>query len=320
MERVYRLVLSTWRKSSPPMSHCFRFYRFAHFCLSYHDWEHFSSVRNLRGPHAGLPYVREASIAEDESVEQAPVTKKRPPSKSFSKPPAKARTRAERRRGSVAPVPTTVIESPSIVLTPSQVPLPDSRSPSPMPESIASATPPAYPLPPSSLPARLYRSPKRTFDESSASSESSQSLAKRVRGTSVAPPDSTASNLSAHRSIDEDEGGVDTPALTFSAPGSPTSSMSSLSTLSSRAPTPPPQTVQAARPLTRRERKKLGLPKQRTVRASAGTIIIPGGKYKRRAPSVVATATEKGKETDTEEWIQNGTGREDVRGFRELRI
>jgi hypothetical protein len=28
---------------------------------SYHDWEHFSSIRNLRGPHSGLPNVSELS-------------------------------------------------------------------------------------------------------------------------------------------------------------------------------------------------------------------------------------------------------------------
>ncbi|KAJ7066428.1 hypothetical protein C8F01DRAFT_701412 [Mycena amicta] len=27
--------------------------------IAYHDWEHFSSVRNLRGPHTGLPVVQE---------------------------------------------------------------------------------------------------------------------------------------------------------------------------------------------------------------------------------------------------------------------
>ncbi|KAJ7936825.1 hypothetical protein B0H13DRAFT_2649270, partial [Mycena leptocephala] len=27
--------------------------------VAYHDWKHFSSIRNLKGPHTGLPAVRE---------------------------------------------------------------------------------------------------------------------------------------------------------------------------------------------------------------------------------------------------------------------
>lgn len=34
--------------------------------VAYHDWEHFSSIRNLRGPHAGLPCVVESPGPEDE--------------------------------------------------------------------------------------------------------------------------------------------------------------------------------------------------------------------------------------------------------------
>ena len=35
---------------------------------SYHDWEHFSSIRNLRGPHAGLPNVQEVAVDGEEST------------------------------------------------------------------------------------------------------------------------------------------------------------------------------------------------------------------------------------------------------------
>jgi hypothetical protein len=42
---------------------------------------------------------------------------------------------------------------------------------------------------------------------------------------------------------------------------------------------------------------------------SAGKIVIPGGKFKK-----VSNAA------DDEEWQKNGTGRLDVRGFRELKI
>ena len=47
--------------------------------------------------------------------------------------------------------------------------------------------------------------------------------------------------------------------------------------------------------------------------ASAGRIVIPGGKYKR-----MAVDEEDG--DALEEWRKNGTGRVDVRGFRELKI
>jgi OTU domain-containing protein 3 len=74
------------------------------------------------------------------------------------------------------------------------------------------------------------------------------------------------------------------------------------------------------KPLTRRERKKLGLPKKSSVAkarvggAGAGKIVIPGGRYRRDDPS--APGSEEGKD----EWKTNGTGRLDVRGFRELKI
>ena len=71
-------------------------------------------------------------------------------------------------------------------------------------------------------------------------------------------------------------------------------------------PSPPPV------PLTQRQRKKLGLPKQRPGQRSAGTIVIPGGRFKRQQPVAVAAPDE--------EWVRNGTGRVDVRGFRELKI
>jgi OTU domain-containing protein 3 len=87
--------------------------------------------------------------------------------------------------------------------------------------------------------------------------------------------------------------------------------------------------------LTRRQRKALGLPKQRNVppylasgakgaSASAGKIVIPGGRWTGRASSASATAIPGVADPDPsgveEEWRRNGTGRVDVRGFRELKI
>lgn len=118
-------------------------------------------------------------------------------------------------------------------------------------------------------------------------------------------------------SLDLDDADIDTPPLTLSAPGSP-SSMSSLSSISSPEATPPPPSREEKQQLTKRERKKAGLPKSRlsspaatTPKKSAGKIVIPGGRMKR--PS----AADAGK---VEEWQKNGTGRLDVRGFRELKI
>jgi hypothetical protein len=94
----------------------------------------------------------------------------------------------------------------------------------------------------------------------------------------------------------------------------------------------------AEKPLTRRERKKLGLPKPRRgesplhvpvgqgQRRSAGKIVIPGGRYVKpgnaaaaAAPAVAVPAVSVGG-GDDEEWRRNGSGRVDVRGFRELKI
>ena len=88
------------------------------------------------------------------------------------------------------------------------------------------------------------------------------------------------------------------------------------------------------RPLTRRQRKALGLPKLRAglglgapgaiERAgSAGTIVIPGGKGRRGDGDVkVKVKVEEDVEevAAAAEWRRNGTGRVDVRGFRELKI
>ena len=82
------------------------------------------------------------------------------------------------------------------------------------------------------------------------------------------------------------------------------------------------------RPLTRRQRKALGLPKLRAglgvpgaiERAgSAGTIVIPGGKFRRGGEGDGQVKVKVEEDVDAE-WRKNGTGRVDVRGFRELKI
>ncbi|KAL1739522.1 hypothetical protein HDZ31DRAFT_49256 [Schizophyllum fasciatum] len=270
--------------------------------VAYHDWEHFSSIRNLRGPHAGLPMVQE--------IHAAPAAQPSAPSTPRKKVPR------VKLKLSNPPTPASSSKPPSTVVSP-----PPSIAPSSIASLAASsldlASPAQIPLPVSRSPSPLHsRSPKRSFDESSLSSlEETETGAdvKRRRPSPLAPAPDDAE---------------DTPEL--SAPGSASSRestafSSSLSELSSdeedeeeeiveeppAPPSPPPA------PLTQRQRKKLGLPKQRPGQRSAGTIVIPGGRFKRQAPSTpqpVAVAA------PDEEWVRNGTGRVDVRGFRELKI
>ncbi|KAL1701762.1 hypothetical protein EV121DRAFT_262734 [Schizophyllum commune] len=262
--------------------------------VAYHDWEHFSSIRNLRGPHSGLPMVQEIR-AEPEPTTPATPKKKVPRVKLKLSNPSTPASSSKPPSTVVAPPPSiapssiaSLAQSSLNLASPAQVPLPISRSPSPL----------------------HSRSPKRSFDESSLSSlEETENGAdtKRRRPSPLAPLPT--------------EDTEDTPEL--SAPGSASSRessafSSSLSELTTEEeeeeveeeppapPSPPPV------PLTQRQRKKLGLPKQRPGQRSAGTIVIPGGRFKRQQPVAVAAPDE--------EWVRNGTGRVDVRGFRELKI
>lgn len=249
--------------------------------------------------------MQESLAADDEDTAAVPVpsvNKKLVAARSGSI--AKTKSHAETRRARATG--SRLKETATLPLTPSQIPLPMSRSPSPAPDELpAVQSPIPYPLPATPpSPARIYRSPKRTFDESSASSEGSHSMPKRAKSSKLG---STASRLNPDFDLD-------TPSLTNSRPGSP-SSMSELSSLSSSPePTPPP----TGPPLTQRQRKKLGFPKQRTAtvastKASAGKIKIPGGRYNRAVPTRLAAEA-------SEEWQTNGSGRLDVRGFKELKI
>ena len=74
------------------------------------------------------------------------------------------------------------------------------------------------------------------------------------------------------------------------------------------------------RPMTRRQRKQLGLPKLSKVLGgdeggSVGRIVIPGGRFSRGVEVKV-----EGEVDGEEEWRKNGSGRLDMRGFRELKI
>jgi hypothetical protein len=63
------------------------------------------------------------------------------------------------------------------------------------------------------------------------------------------------------------------------------------------------------------------LPKLRKAGLSAGKIVIPGGKWKGSGDGAEpTTAVLAADNLASEEWRRNGTGRVDVRGFRELKI
>lgn len=125
-------------------------FQFLIFFYRYHDWEHFSSVRNLTGPHTGLPNVVE-----------------KPPPKGYDDLPnpqskrnaiLNAATSKARESPVLAPIPSeplvlsatpsaSLSRSSSIseldvnhLLTPAHIPLPLSRSVSP-PDSIALSPP-----------------------------------------------------------------------------------------------------------------------------------------------------------------------------------
>ena len=152
------------------------------------------------------------------------------------------------------------------------------------------------------------------------------------------------------------DGDRDTPGLSAPGSSSETTSSDSFSDLaspspppqvepdmlsapmmvSSSSPPPPPRSPKSklkiqdnkgggnSKPLTRRQRKALGLPKPRhnlTSSAGAGKIIIPGGKWKgRQSQDTAVVGVVDGDGGGDEEWRRNGTGRVDVRGFRELKI
>ncbi|KAF9468358.1 hypothetical protein BDZ94DRAFT_1246602 [Collybia nuda] len=420
--------------------------------VAYHDWEHFSSIRNLRGPHAGLPCVKETPPPP--VAEEAPrkgragsiVPSSKPVSTLASKPllateptptaplplsSASSETKKPRKVILKLKPSSSPASSPMAMdLDPTTIPLPDSRSASPLPSSPSTsslspptssasssssvgaqphplrashlpneASPSPYP-PPHSMPTfselhtlpafsrsslssstapasvaaanlspRATRSPKRSFAESeSETSEGGVDVGigggKRTRRVSRTNSsevkeeallgDAMEVDTSRGQGVGGATGGEniklendeDTPSLSSHGSRS-SSSSSSLSSLSSPESSPEPEQLEeefvpepepvpkkahlkthgGEKPLTRRQRKALGLPKPREVlvarravgkpAGSAGKIIIPGGRFQRPA---VRGVDDEGEGEGDGEWKTNGTGRVDVRGFRELKI
>ncbi|CAE6462607.1 unnamed protein product [Rhizoctonia solani] len=258
--------------------------------VAYHDWEHFSSVRNLTGPHQGMPDVCEVPEPDTSSLPSPP------PSHAATKRGGKQKAQSAKQ----APVSKQQ---------------PQSRPPTP---SDSLSPPPS-------------RSPKRAIDEDDEDEEESEGRKRNRRGTiTITPPDN-----------DEEQEDADSE---FAAGVSSSVSAESGSFISD-APPPPPEPEPELEPepepepepkLTKRQRKSLGVPKARSStqqrgRRSVGSVAANKSHAstattmevpKRETRSATKVHRDAGKVRDlgTGEWLDNGTGRLDVRGFRELRI
>ncbi|CEL61259.1 OTU domain-containing protein 3 OS=Homo sapiens GN=OTUD3 PE=1 SV=1 [Rhizoctonia solani AG-1 IB] len=249
--------------------------------VAYHDWEHFSSVRNLIGPHQGMPDVCEVP-EPDTSFLPSP-----PPSQAATKRGAKQKPQSQ----STTSIPPSKQSQQSRPPTPS-----DSLSP-----------------PPS-------RSPKRAIDEEDEDEDEIETRKRNRRGTiTVTPPE------------DDDE--HEDEESEFATGVSSSVSAESGSFISDAPPPPPPEPEPKS---VKGKRKSLGVPKARSStqqrgRRSVGAAVLTKGKAsnsgtsegpKRETRSATKAYRDAGKVRDvgTGEWLDNGTGRLDVRGFRELRI
>lgn len=260
--------------------------------VAYHDWEHFSSIRNLRGPHNGVPNVKESTGRTDDDESEPTIS----PIKS---PPKKKKQTAAKVASAAATIPAAKLPKIKIKVPaprktdqtdPVQVPLPPSRSTSPAPShtpSLPSNNPSLTHL----IASHSHRSPKRSFDEASSScSSESSSAAKRSRRSDEILPVPERKLL-----MEVDDVDLSTPSLSNSNSNSPYSSPEPELT-----PSPEPEPQPVVQRLTRRQRKALGLPKSGNASARVAVSARRGG--------------------GESEWAKNGSGRMDVRGFRELKI
>ncbi|KAG8908826.1 hypothetical protein FRB99_003064 [Tulasnella sp. 403] len=290
--------------------------------VAYHDWEHFSSVRNLVGPHQGIPNVIESSapLTDDDHI---PIP-----------PPPPTRRSKRTTSTSLASITLSTPESndhrsPSPATTSSTARSTESSS---APSSISPRTPPDSVTTMNAATAIFKgRSPKRSFDESdevlngeASGSEYGRAEPKRTRGDAPLPcsvditgdqEDTEAEGaafpppgLSPVVTTDEADDDDDDAA---SAPDSTTSYNSASASSASRT-RPNTRSSQTQAPLTKRQAKKLGVTRPKPKR-----VVLLVGKEKKQPDKqgdVQNTATAKA------EWLQNGTGKMDVRGFRELKI
>ncbi|KAG8858923.1 hypothetical protein FRB96_004743 [Tulasnella sp. 330] len=305
--------------------------------VAYHDWEHFSSVRNISGPHQGIPNVVEtAAPASDQDLDDQPTST----------------TSARQRTQKVASHLKPPSDNNNIIS--------DVRSPSPSTTTATMSTqntdlssslssgPPR--TPPESIIANAAhaifssRSPKRSFEESDdvntgageegSGSEYGRASTKRTRprGLSVnqdvvvddddtGAPEAASSNEEEGDDDDEDDNasGYSSVCSSSAAP----SPVPPLRQPKSRAPV-----RHAAPTMTKRERKRRG---------KTGITVVPPAVARPKPKRVILLLGKKGSkdgaakvgggktsEEDARdgkaEWMSNGTGKMDVRGFRELKI
>jgi len=255
-------------------------------CRRYHDWEHFSSIRNLRGPHTGLPNIAETPPPADTEPESASLTAAKGPEKERKKEKAEAKP----------------YNSPDFAFI--------------------------EPCAPIKVKLKL---PPSTCSEAEGDGEGAAGVDAEVDEDLTAKLPSTPSPISRPSSS----------PLLATATSSPSASAVLPEGLGHKARQKYPHTHHqnlsrgggVPKPLTRRQRKVLGLPKARKElvvgagsvpggdgaagAVSAGKIIIPGGKWKGRGSAPGEVGLSGGEDG---EWKRNGTGRLDVRGFRELKI
>ncbi|KAJ3843110.1 hypothetical protein EV361DRAFT_843367 [Lentinula raphanica] len=280
--------------------------------VAYHDWEHFSSVRNLRGPHTGVPRVHETApppTASSSSSASPPPEEQLPPSKARKK----ERERREKEKKDAGRLKAK--EKATSNSTSNSSSKPKSKAKDKQSSTLSSrthmdfsATPLPVTIDPLSTlshlthlipPPRVQRSPKRSFDETRRVSSIDKQCRQQTKQNwrrpfrrSHSPSFTDHGVLPSLKGDGPENGGTDNGPRSSEEPGT--------------------NEPGSKRPLTRRQRKKLGLPKPRNAPVSnkgLGKIIIPGGKSK--LPRDASSAAE---------WTANGNGRVDVRGFRELKI
>lgn len=207
---------------------------------------------------------------------------------------------------------------------PTRIALPLSRATSPAdsgsePSQLSSVPSSLVPITPPDalLYLRTSRSPKRSFEESEGEDER-------------ATPDGSVDGRRIRRKTESPSPAP--PTAPQSPPPMDLKGILDFDTDSSLSP-PPPDPEEVAREaakkktLTRRERKRMGLPKERKSGLSGVKIVIPGGRHPARLQvrqaaerQPLSRETSLGVDGELKEWEKNGSGRTDARGFKELRI
>jgi OTU domain-containing protein 3 len=140
-------------------------------------------------------------------------------------------------------------------------------------------------------------------------------LREFTAGPLISPPPSSVQTLSREGSsalsdVSTDNEDFDEDDRDATRHNSSAAAMSSSQSKNISSPTDPIE-----KPLTRRQRKALGLPKPRPKRV----ILTVNGKRPNGSTSHTSSSISEDASTGPR-WEQNGSGRLDVRGFRELKI